>query len=83
MGHRVRGTSGAREARAKSALGLSFALTLLLNLADAVWNPSSSLWLAARIAASTLFTVALITYLVLWFSSKRRKDSDSSAAGGD
>lgn len=86
IGHRVRGpmgTSGAAEARAEKALGQSFALAVLLNLADAVWNPWSSLWTAARIGASTLFTIALVAYLVLWISRKRRTASDSSTAGGD
>ncbi|MGD6740882.1 hypothetical protein ACOKM3_03460 [Streptomyces sp. BH106] len=77
------GTSGAAEARAKKSLGLSFVLAALLNLADAVWNPSISLWPAVRIGASTLFTIALVAYLVLWISRKRRRASDSSAAGGD
>lgn len=70
-------TSGAAVAHAKTALGLSFALAVSLNLADAVWNPSSSLWPAARIGASTLFTIALVAYLVLWISRKRRTASDS------
>ncbi|MFF5309364.1 hypothetical protein [Streptomyces massasporeus] len=59
-------TTGAyRVARAAGCLKVTFAVAVGMNLAEAVWDPGGAGWRAARVAASALFTVALVAYLVL------------------
>jgi hypothetical protein len=36
-----------------------------MNLAEAVWDPGGIAWRVARSAAGMIFTVALVTYVVL------------------
>ncbi|MFD9445897.1 hypothetical protein ACFWBR_40150 [Streptomyces sp. NPDC060006] len=49
-----------RSRRARTASLATFALVVVLNLADAVWDPSGKAWFASRVAVSGLFAVALV-----------------------
>ncbi|MEV0223762.1 hypothetical protein [Streptomyces sp. NPDC050704] len=66
-------TSQGKTGRAKTVLLATFALAVLLNLADAVWNPSGDVWFTLRVAASGLFTVALAVFIALYFRYRRRQ----------
>ncbi|MER7896944.1 hypothetical protein ABTX62_12700 [Streptomyces sp. NPDC096046] len=59
-------TTGAhRVARAAGCLKAAFVVAVAMNPTEAVRDPDGLAWRAARTAASVLFTVALVTYVVL------------------
>ncbi|MEU6572202.1 hypothetical protein [Streptomyces parvulus] len=58
---------------AKNMLAVTFAIALLLNLVEAVWDPDGQPWLILRIAVSILFGLALVAYIVLWFRRRSEK----------
>lgn len=60
-------------ARAKNALLGTFTLAVLPNLADALWDLSGPVWTSLRIIASGLFTVALVVFVAVYFSNRRRQ----------
>ncbi|MFJ8590854.1 hypothetical protein [Streptomyces sp. NPDC093598] len=71
-------TTGAyRVARAAGCLKAAFAVAVAMNLAEAVWDPGGVVWRAARTAASVLFTVALVAYVVLRVRRWRRTRSEN------
>ncbi|MGW7264902.1 hypothetical protein [Streptomyces sp. NPDC054842] len=70
--------SGDLEVRAtiaKNALSVTFVLAVLLNLADAFWNPSGGIWEAARFVATVLFSAALIAFAVTHIPLRRKGSS--------
>lgn len=70
-------TTGAyRVARAAGFLKAAFAVAVGMNLAEAVWDPRGLAWTAVRLAASALFTVALVAYVALRLLRWRRTRSD-------
>jgi hypothetical protein len=48
----------------KSALTITFTLTMIINLVDAFAGPSGDIWEAVRIVATALFTASLIAFTV-------------------
>ncbi|MBB4714991.1 hypothetical protein ACIQNT_15155 [Streptomyces luteogriseus] len=68
-------TDAYRVARAAGCLEATFAVAVGMNLAEAVWDPGGAGWRAARAAATVLFTVALVAYLVLRVLRWRRARS--------
>lgn len=61
--------------KAKNALAVTLALAVVLNLADALWNPSGGFWLTARVVASVVFTVALVVFIAAYLRSRRRQNA--------
>ncbi|WAU83247.1 hypothetical protein O1Q96_28300 [Streptomyces sp. Qhu-G9] len=51
----------------------TFALAVVLNLADAVWDPSGEAWFASRVAVSVLFTVALVAFAAQQLRNRGRQ----------
>ncbi|MEV5610540.1 hypothetical protein [Streptomyces sp. NPDC052225] len=50
---------------------LAFAVAVTLNLVEATADPSGVLWGAARVAASVVFTVAMIANVAMRLSRER------------
>jgi ethanolamine utilization microcompartment shell protein EutL len=69
-------TCAYRVARAATWLKAAFAVAVGMNLAEVVWDPAGAGWRAARVAASVLFTVALVAYVVLRVLRWRRARSE-------
>ncbi|MFD5336062.1 hypothetical protein [Streptomyces hawaiiensis] len=70
-------TTGAhRVARAAGRLKAAFTVAVGMNLAEAVWDPGGMVWAAARLAATTLFTIALVAYVALRVLEWRRTRSE-------
>lgn len=64
-------TTRRETAWAKTALLVTFCLALLLNLAEALWDPDGQPWLILRIAMSVLFIVTLAGCIALWLRQRR------------
>jgi hypothetical protein len=62
-----------QSAAAKSALWITFALSALLNLADALWDPCGVLWITVRIAASVLFGACLVAFAVTQLRLRKQR----------
>lgn len=60
---------------AKTVLAVTFAIALLLNLVEAVWDPDGQPWLILRIAVSIIFGLALVSYIALWFRRRSEKSN--------
>ncbi|MFI9750105.1 hypothetical protein [Streptomyces collinus] len=72
-------TTGAyRVVRAAGFLKAGFAVAVGMNLAEAVWDPRGLTWTAVRLAASALFTVALVAYVAPRLLRWRRTRSERS-----
>jgi hypothetical protein len=54
-----------RVAAAGTRLKAAFAVAVGMNLVEVVWDPSGIAWLVARAAVSVIFSVALVSYVVL------------------
>ncbi|GAP50022.1 hypothetical protein [Streptomyces azureus] len=54
-----------RVASAATRLKAAFAVAVGMNLVEAVWDPGGIAWLVARAAVSVIFSVALVSYVVL------------------
>ncbi|OUC91387.1 hypothetical protein [Streptomyces swartbergensis] len=54
-----------RVAAAGTRLKGAFAVAVGVNLVEAVWDPSGIVWLVARATVSVIFSVALVSYMVL------------------
>ncbi|MFF8934094.1 hypothetical protein ACF08O_04980 [Streptomyces paradoxus] len=65
-------TEAYRVARAATRLKAAFAVAVGMNLVEATWDPSGLVWAAARLAATALFTIALVAYAALRVREWRR-----------
>ncbi|MFH8500175.1 hypothetical protein [Streptomyces coeruleorubidus] len=54
-----------RVATAATRLKAAFALAVGMNLVEAVWDPRGIAWLVARATVGMIFSVALVSYVVL------------------
>ncbi|MGR4850112.1 hypothetical protein [Streptomyces sp. LARHCF252] len=54
-----------RVAAAATRLKAAFAVAVGMNLVEAVWDPGGIAWLVARATVSVIFSVALVSYVVL------------------
>ncbi|MER7402394.1 hypothetical protein ABT373_07810 [Streptomyces sp. NPDC000070] len=54
-----------RVAAAATRLKAAFAMAVGMNLVEAVWDPGGTAWLVARATVSAIFSVALVSYVVL------------------
>ncbi|MFJ3618464.1 hypothetical protein ACIPSH_09955 [Streptomyces iakyrus] len=68
-------TEAYRVARAATWLKAAFTVAVGMNLVESLWDPGGLVWTAARLAATALFTVALVAYVALRLLRWRRTRS--------
>ncbi len=61
-----------------SALLITFASAVVLNLAEVLWDPDGQFWLAVRIAVSVAFGATLARFALL-----RLRNPDSRSRSGE
>ncbi|MFI6582773.1 hypothetical protein [Embleya sp. NPDC050493] len=60
---------------------ISFGVTVVLNLAEAIWDPSGAAWPLLRQVSAAVFTVLLIAYVV--HCVRHRRSATSGGGPGD